>query len=152
MTTLSTRPLPPAPSLRPDYLKTYDIILNAERHAVQQVENSSSDQGAKQNLIYARVVGYLLLELFDRRMILSDGPCESLVKQLTSLPRESGDPRDVVFRVGKLHRDSLLRMCALGFFSSSFGILVSMQFEHQPGSTQHLPCTPRVLHLTRWKI
>ena len=130
---LSASPLPrkPAPSEewrvhRPDYLSVYNLVLDAERHANEQVEANLSGREAKDNLMFARVAGYLLLELFSRCAILSEGPCASLAKQLKSPSREGGTAHDVVFGVGKWHRDYLLRLCAFDFFSTSFGISVSL--------------------------
>ena len=60
----------------------------------------------------ARVlVGYLLLELFNRRAILTEASCASLVKRVISPPVESGTAHDFVFAIGSGGRD-LLRLCA----------------------------------------
>lgn len=54
---------PPAPSgewreCQPFYLSTYNIVLDAERHAVQQVEANPLE--AKNNVVSATMTGYLL--------------------------------------------------------------------------------------------
>ena len=156
---LSASPLPrkPAPFedwrvYRPDYLSVYNLVLDAERHANEQVEANPSSREAKDNLMFARVAGYLLTELFNRRTILSEGPCASLAKQLKSPSREGGTVHDVVFGVGQWHRDFLLRLCTFDFIPTSFGISVSLQFGHPPRSTQHPPCILRVPPSTRWRI
>ena len=97
----------------------------------------------------ARVARYLLVELFNRRAILSDGPCASLVKQLEP---ESGDNSGLVFDIGEWHREYLLRLCTFDFFPMSFGISVSLQFGHPPSSTQHPPHTLRPPPSTLWRI
>ena len=120
MTTIAVFPSPlprkPAPSeewriYRPNYLSAYNIILDAEYHAAQQVGTDSSDQEASDNVMFARVAGYLLLELFNRRVILTETPCISLVKQILSPSREFGTARDVVFAIGSRGRENLLRLC-----------------------------------------
>ncbi|KAF9778920.1 hypothetical protein BJ322DRAFT_1113799 [Thelephora terrestris] len=85
------------------------MILNAEYHANLQVEANPSRKDAKDNVIFARVAGYLLLELYGRRMTLSDEPASSLVSQLLSRSEEGKCGHDVVFEVGKWHHDYLLR-------------------------------------------
>ena len=47
-----------------------------------------SNRKAKNNLVSARVVGYLFVELFDRRTILSEGP--SIVKQFEPESQDRG--------------------------------------------------------------
>lgn len=105
----------------------YDIVLDAESYANERLKASEEEldhaaktgreaakkaiQEAKQNLMFARVAGYLLIELFTRREILTNGPYQSLAKQLTSPPRDGGTTHDIVIQVGKWHFDHLLRMC-----------------------------------------
>ena len=107
-------PRKPAPSEEwrvtwPTYLSTYDIILDAEDHPVQvqQVETDSSDQEASDNLMFARVAGYLVLEFFIRRVILTETPC-------VSPSREFGTARDVVFAIGSRGRENPLSLCVYG--------------------------------------
>ena len=59
--------------------------------------------------MFARVAGYLFLELFNRRVILTETPCISLVKQILSPSRELGTARGVVFAIGSRGRENLLR-------------------------------------------
>jgi hypothetical protein len=101
---------------------------------------------------FARVAGYLLLELYDRRMTLSDEPASSLVSQLLSRSEEGKCGHDVVFEVGKWHHDYLLRRCASDLFSMPFGVSVSPQFVLLPRSTPHPLHTLRVPPSTRGKI
>ena len=122
----------------PYYLRAYRLVLDAELHA-----------NGRDNLISARVAGYLLLELFNRRGVLSEGPCASLVKQLNSPSLTGGNAIQVVFEVGKLHHNHLLRLCGFNFFPALFGISVSSQFEQPPRSTQHPPHTLRAAPSTR---
>ena len=125
----------------PDYLRAYDLVLKAECCVVE-----------KDDLISARVARYLLLELFNRCGVLSEGPCASLVKQLNLPSLEGKDAIQVVCEVGKLHRDRLLRLCGFDFFPALFGISVSSQFEQPPRSTQHPPHTLRAAPLAHWRI
>jgi len=97
---------------RRNYLSAYEKVYNAECYAVQQVEVDPTSKEAKQNIMSSRVAGYLLGEFFNRHAILSEGPCASLVKQLTSSPQEPGDTdHDLVFNVGKWHHEYFLRLC-----------------------------------------
>ena len=130
---LSPSPLPQIPipydewrEYRPSYLSAYNIVLDAERHANEQLEADPSNREAKENRTFARVAGYSLLELFGRRTILSEIPCVSLLKQLVSPPRDGGTVHDVVFRVGKWHLDHLFRMCEFGPFHYRFWVSVSL--------------------------
>lgn len=119
-------PCPPVPEegWRPNYLSAYNTTLDAERHAVQQVEVNSSVQEAKDNVMFARVVGYFLLEFFKRRAILSEEPCASLAKDIESSTHAGGAAHEAVFVIGKRLHDCLLRMCAVGCFPILSRILV----------------------------
>ena len=134
----------------PDYLNAYNLVLKAESHAEEQVRDHPSNQQAKDNLMFARVAGYLLLELFNRRGVLSEGPCASLVKQFNSPSREGKSAIQLVFELGKYYCDHLLR--GFDFFPTLFGISVSSQFEQPPRSTQHPPLTLHTPPSTRWRI
>ena len=153
---LSASPLscvPPTPfQERPDYLSAYNLALKAERHADEQVRDNPSNQQTKDNLISARVAGYLLLELFNRRGVLSEGPCASFVEQLNSPSRVGKSGIQVVFELGEYYRNYLLRLCGFNFFPALFGISVSSQFEQPPQSTQHPPHTLRATPSARWRI
>ena len=130
---LPPSPLPRRPpqyeawrEVQPNFVSAYNAVLNAERHANEQVM-IGRDPEAKDNLISARVAGYLLLELYDRRTTLADRPSSRLVKSILSLSQDGGGPVDTVFAVGKFYRNFFLRMCAFGFFSTWFGISISLQ-------------------------
>jgi len=129
----------------PNHLRAYDLAFNAERHADKRLKVDPSNQEAKDHLMFARVAGYLLLEFFNRRAILSDIPCESLAKRLISPPQDGDTPPDIVFRVGKWYFDRLLCRGAFGFFPTSFWISDCLQFGH--------PLTPRrTLHRSPYVI
>ena len=115
-----------------DYTRAYDTALNAERHANEQVEADPSNQEAKAHLMFARVAGYLLLEFFNRRTILSEIPCLSLVKRLISPPRDGDTLHDVVYGVGRWYFDHLLSTSVFSFFPASFCVSGSLQFGHAP--------------------
>ena len=57
------------------YRRGYDMILRAERHV--------TERNAGEDIMPARVTGYLLLE-FDARPDLFGAACASIVKQVTS--------------------------------------------------------------------
>ena len=110
--TITPSPLPALDSpriknLRLDdgpYRRGYDMIPRAERHA--------TERNAGEDIMSARVAGYLLLE-FDTWPGLFGAACASIVKQVTSPPQGlKKNQHDVVFEVGKLYRDKLLRLCA----------------------------------------
>ena len=135
---LSPSPLPREPAqsealdaYSPDYLRVYNLVLNAERHVDEQVRDHPSNRQATDNLISARVAGYLLLELFNRRRVLSGEPCASFVKQLNS-PSQQGKSDIQVFELGEYYRNHLLRLCGSDFFPALFGISLSSQFEQPP--------------------
>ena len=98
-------------------LSIYRKILEAEARAVEG--------GADENIISARVAGYLILELYARSRTLGSQACSSVAKQAISLPRDSEhDENDVIFLVGQRHRDLLIRGCKLDYFSVPFDISV----------------------------
>ena len=53
----------------PQYFSAYNLAFNAERYATQ------SD-----DIMSARVAGYFLIELFNRRALLTTKPCDRLSK------------------------------------------------------------------------
>ena len=155
----SPSPLPREPAqsealgaYNPDYLNAYNLVLDAECHVGKQVRDHPSNQQTKDNLISARVAGYLLLELFNRRGVLSEGPCASFVEQLNSPSRAGKSGIHVVFELGEYYRNYLLRLCGFDFFPALFGISASSQFEQPPRSTQHPPHTLRAAPSARWRI
>ena len=115
------------------------MALNAERHADGQVQADPSNQGAKDHLMFARVAGYLLLEFFNRRAILSEIPYLSLVKRLVSPPQDGDTLHDVVFGAGKWYFDHLLCTSTFSFFPTLYWISNSLQFGHAltPRRAQH---------------
>jgi len=112
---LQSLPLPSKPTTyeiwredRPQYLSAYNLAFNAEKYATQQAEaDPSNNLRAKDNIISARVAGYILVEFFNRRAILTEGPCRYLSIELN---RDDGDANDAVFNVGKFHRNHFLRL------------------------------------------
>lgn len=153
--TVSPLPRPPPPheewSLsRPIYLKAYNTILEAGDHASEQVKANPFSEEAKDNAMHARVIGYLLLEVFNRRAILTEGPCASIAKQIESASREGLTAHDIVFGIGKWYFDCLLHTCMFDFFPS-FGVSVSPQIGQPLGSTQYPPWTLQVNPSRHWR-
>ena len=95
----------------PRHLTAYQIILRAEQLAVKGQ--------AKEDTISARIIGYLLLEFHAQRHIFGDKPCTELVRRAVSPSQNPDRPQQhhVIFDIGKLYRDKLLRACP---FSRSF--------------------------------
>ena len=92
-------------SERPHLCNAYDVILRAERHAVQRQAN--------EDIICARVAGYLLLEFHAQSDFFGDKACASVVMQVTSPPQDtSGDEHSAIFEAGRLFRDKFIRLCA----------------------------------------
>ena len=152
----SPLPLNPAPydewrEHRPGYLSVYDIMLNAERYANEQVEAGLSNREAKDNVMFARVAGYLLIELFNRRAALeSEEPCAKLARDVESGSQAGGTAHDVVYEVGKRYYNSFLLLCTFGFSPTPFAVSVSLQIGHPPRDTQHPHHSLRVPPSTRW--
>ena len=98
-------------------ISVYRRILEAEARAVQD--------GADENVMSARVIGYLVLELYARCPTLGGQACSKVVQEVVSLSQDSKhDEYDVVFMVGKRHRDHPIRGCRLDYLSVSFDISV----------------------------
>ncbi|KAG6375712.1 hypothetical protein JVT61DRAFT_3287 [Boletus reticuloceps] len=84
----------------PNRFSVYRIILRAEQQAVEP-----------QDIMSARVVGYLLLEFHERSHIFGDTPCASLAKWVTSMPQNQGDSEhDVIYGLGTLFREKFIRL------------------------------------------
>ena len=120
---------------QPQYLSAYNLAFDAEVYATQQ-----ADPPRKNDIMFARVAGFLLVELFNWRAILTEGPCEFLSNALRSNDRDCGTTNDVVFKIGEFYCNRFLRVCASHFFRTSFGISISLQFGQSPRRTPHPPC------------
>ena len=96
----------------PHRLSAYRMILRAEQLAIKEQ--------AKEDIISARIIGYLLLEFHAQYRIFGGKPCTELVRWATSPSRNPDRPEQhhVIFDVGKLCRDKLLRACAFSRFPS----------------------------------
>ena len=115
-TTTTTTPLPALKSTqfpelhgRPQVVGAHEKILRAEARAVHDEANG--------NVILARVVGYLLLELYARRHIFGDRPFVRVADDVmsSSQDRENIIHDDiVVFEVGQRYRDRLIRPRTFG--------------------------------------
>ena len=92
---------------RPKYLEAY-----------QRARTATGDDDA----IAARVAGYLFVELFNRRSILTEEPCRQLSKELLSKDREGGGADDTVFNVGNHYRNHFVRLCKSHCFYTSHPI------------------------------
>ena len=108
-------------------------------HADEHVEANTYLQSG--GVMFVRLVGFLLLELFDRRATLSEGPTASLVEKIESSSREGSTVHDVVFEVGKWYWDHLLRTCAFDFLLHRSVLPTG----RSPWGPQHPPYSFRVL-------
>jgi len=108
----SGTPLPPLESPqfqgsglheRPNAVAAYEKVLKAEALAVQD--------GRNQDLVHARVAGYLILELYDRRDVLGDQAFTTVINDViqTSQDREGEGDNSVVYGVGKRYLENLVR-------------------------------------------
>ena len=123
MLMLSPTPLPRVPHSDEEWKKTktdldysgaYDFVLKSE------VQAEAGDQ-----IIHARVAGYLLIELFDRQGALTLEPYRCVVGELMAKARTPGGPCELVFDIGKMYRDRLLRLCVFHFFPTLSTVLIS---------------------------
>jgi hypothetical protein len=121
-------------------VSAYKVILQAEALAIQDEAN--------ENIISARVAGYLLLELYARRGILGDQPCATVIDEIMSPSQDGGanserDVIDVVFEIGRWYQDRLIRACAFDYFTvcPSFNISVVLKsgrtLSHTPQPRPH---------------
>lgn len=115
----------------PQLLYAYHLACNAEGYATQQALSDSSKQ-AKDDILYARVFGYLLVELFNWRAILTEGPFNQLLMELQLEDRGDGNYKSAVFHIGKLYHDCLLRSCVFHFFHISFDLSISRSLDDNP--------------------
>jgi hypothetical protein len=100
---------PPTPAYTKTLQVAYSKILQAEDRAIQD--------GANKNVISARVVGHLILELYARRGILGDQPYLSVIDESLYLPQDRDN--DLIFELGERYRDNLIRPCSSDPFSIS---------------------------------
>ena len=95
-----------------EYLNAYDKILYAEDYASQ---NGLGDQ-----VMHARVVGYLIIEFLKREDLYGATPCETITRGILG-PKEPPGVHDVVFKLGEWYKNNFLRMCMFGFFTNHPG-------------------------------
>jgi len=140
---ITTTPLPHdslrEPHTPPQVAGAYRKILLAETHALLDK--------ADENVVLARVVGHLLLELYARRHIFGNLPFTRVAEDVASLPCYCEDaPHDDmdVFEVGRWYLDHLIRPSAFGRFPV-FVVNISFVLKSGRQSSRPLPAT-------RWKI
>jgi len=104
----------------PKYRNTYGIVLGAERHAQERFAIKPSGREEEYNLLFARVTGFLLIELFNERAILSVEPCASLASEIISPPVAGGTTHDLVFGLGRYFYDYFKRTWHCAFGSSPY--------------------------------
>ena len=74
-----------------------------------------------ESIVSARVVGYLLLELYARQGILSERPYAKVIDEFVPSPQDRGDDKlgddDLIFEFGQQYRDHLIRACMFNYSS-----------------------------------
>ena len=133
--TLESEALPCLPQCYADWKKeeplctqAYDLVLEAEKHARHERNDDK--------IVSARVVGYLLIELFARSKILPKDSYRCVAEEITSEPREQGGgPFALIFEIGKRYRDRFLRLCASLSFPTSLSIMISYSLDNH----HHVP-------------
>jgi len=131
-------PLPPNPfddRVWLEYIDTYKVVLEAERHVNALLNANPLGREEMDNLVYARVTGYLLIELFDKRGILSVEPYTALALGITTPPRSGGPAHDFVFNLGRQYFCHFIRTCTSCPSPTSFTILVFLQIGRPPRGT-----------------
>jgi len=133
-TTIKSQRLPSQPAQEwSEYTRAYGIVLNAELHAEERLAINPLGQKEKDNLIFARVTGFLLIELFDNRKILGVTPYVTLMAKITAPPLTGFTPHDLVFNLGKWHFDYFIRPCEFGSSPTSFTISFSRRSDMRQG-------------------
>jgi len=112
----------------------------AKDHAKNQLASFPSSQKEKDNLMFTRVTGFLLIKFFEKYTILSPQPCTSLTfKNLSPLNKNTIPTSDQVFKFGKWYNNYFTHMCA--FDSSPMLFRISVFFANQTSTKKYPPPT-----------
>ena len=157
---LKNGPLPKKPAeydswniILPKYSDAYDLAFKADVYATKEANDHPASHTAKENVVLARVVGCLLIELFDRKGVLDPTPCESVRDSILSKSQQAfPTTHGVVFETGRKYRDHLIRSCAFDFFPVLTGFSRSLQFGNPPWGTRNPLNIPHALFLTISKL
>lgn len=95
----------------PLLLSAYNLTVNAEIYAIDLNKVSPSGPNSKANVMCARVVGFFLIHLHSNRAVLSDVPYLELSRQVVSPGQFGEDANKVVYELGAMYRDRLIRGC-----------------------------------------
>ena len=87
---------------QPNAVAAHERVLKAEAQAIQD--------GITQDLVHARVAGYLILELYARRGILGDQPFPTVINDVIqpSQDHEGKEDHSGVYGVGKRYLNDLV--------------------------------------------
>ena len=138
--TITPSPLPLCPFPPQQWSKQYNFILETEHYAMERLAANPFGRQEKANLVFARVAGFLLIELFKESETLSFLPCSRL-KSRALLPCAT---HELVFDLGRWFLDCFISKCALGPSPVSFSISVCSQTGSPPGSARVHPHPLRV--------
>jgi len=94
---------------QPDHASAYQIALKAEANAVERYKRNPANRAAQLDVVRARVVGGLLVELYARRPRLGDLAASSIVRDITSAHRSEKS----VYELGQYYQDKVIRACTL---------------------------------------
>ena len=138
---ITVSPLPKSPQLShscgfPDAVKAYSKILEAEAQATR---NEESD-----NIMFARIAGFLILELSAQCQTFGTQPCSKVVQDVLS---PSQDPvnggNDSVFGVGKYYLHHLICGCTSDPLSYCMTLIwFEVRKSPMPSSMPSSRCSP----------
>jgi hypothetical protein len=107
----------------PDTINVYERILRAEAWALHHLHRAHQTgaqillKEANENVVCARVAGYLFLELCAQHNILGGQQSTKLMNEIMSSPLDhGGGDVGIVFKIGRRYRDHLIRACAFNYF------------------------------------
>lgn len=90
--------------------EAYDLILSAEAHAHQQTPPQPGESAARK-VVMARVVGYLLLELYNRRWILGDRPYQWIAQEVYAAASVPEKVHYIIYEFGERYMAYFMRLC-----------------------------------------
>ena len=130
-TTMSKLP-PSHPWASETSRSAYNLVLAAEELGL--AGNSPED------VMSARIVGYLMISLYNYRYLLGDGPISHVTLEVVS---GHAVPSTVIYALGKQYRERLLRACKhsgcfVRYLSSSCSRVVRSAKGPLPQPSEHL--------------
>ena len=135
------------PSLKSSDFQEYPKAITAYMKVAGAQLQANFDE---EKVRFTRVVGYLLLRLYDERSMLGNRPLERVVEEVMSIPQYGGaGGHDDIYKLGERYQNGLLRACASGYLCVFFITSVILQFGYRRNQTPHLPHTLQALLTVR---